>query len=217
MANILQDPAIAPMLERAHRRTYAKGQTILYPDDRSGDIYVIENGAVSMHDIDDQGNRKVLHIFGPPALFPMVSFSSDLVTSSWFYTALIDTCVCLLPYLEFKTRLEEVDGISAYNLLLKQLLDEVHELLIRITTSTKSTSQERLVAALKFLGTHHVKARSTKWCPVNFAVPHHLLADMTGLTRETVSVSMKELQQKKLVRYPAMGKLEINRTRLFKL
>jgi len=125
--------------------------------------------------------------------------------------------VYILPYTEFKERLDRIDGTTAYNLLLGQLLEEVHELLTRISHSTKSSSEERLIAALKFLAKHHVKARSTPWYPVNFPVPHHLLADMTGLTRETVSVTLKQLQTKKLVRYLSNGKLEINPTRLSKM
>lgn len=217
MTNILKDPAIAPMLEQALKRTYSKGQTVLYPDHHSADVYVIASGAISMHDIDDEGNRKILHIFGPPALFPMVSFSDDLVGSAWFYTALVDTEVYILPYEEFRRRLEEVDGFTVYNLLLKQLLQEVHELLIRIASSTKANSQARLVAALKFLEAHHAKVRSTNWCPINFPVSHQLLADMTGLTRETVSVAIKQLQQQKAVRSLGGGKLEINRVQLRKL
>ena len=204
------------MVENSRQRTYAKGQTILYPDERSPDIFVIAEGAITMHDIDDNGNRRILHIFGPPALFPMVSFSSEFVTSSWFYTALMDTRVHVLPYQEFKLRLEKVDGASAYNALLKQLLTEVHELLTQIAQSTRSSGEARLLVALKFLAVHHMRARSGNWQPVNFLVPHHLLADMTGLTRETVSVLMKQLHQKRLVRYPVAGKLEINSSRLFK-
>lgn len=217
MPNVLHDPTIAAMIKGAQLRTYAKGQTILYPDERSLDMYIIDTGAVSMHDIDEQGNRKILHIFGPPALFPMVSFSTDTVTSGWFYTALTDTQVFVLPYAKLKDRLETLNDPTAYSSLLKQLLDEVHELLVRMANSMKATSEERLVGALKFLAKHHTKARSSNWSPVNFPVQHHLLADMTGLTRETVSVSMKQLQQKKLVRYLAPGKLEINTTRLYKM
>ncbi|HYG83975.1 MAG TPA: Crp/Fnr family transcriptional regulator [Verrucomicrobiae bacterium] len=217
MATILQNPVIAPMLERARIRTYAKGQTILYPDDRSPDLFLIKDGAVSMHDIDDEGSRKVLHIFGPLALFPMVSFSTSLAPSAWFYTALADTDVYLLSYAEVKEQLENANGVSAYNLFLKQSLDEIHELLVRLNSATKTTSLGKLIAALKFLGTHHIKARSGTWQPVRFAVPHQLLADMTGLTRETVSVTMKQLYDDKIARYPASGKLELNCTKLFKV
>lgn len=205
------------MVEDSRQRTYAKGQTILYPEERSPDIYVIAEGVVTMHDIDDDGHRRILHILGPPALFPMVGFSSEFVTSSWFYAALTDTRVYVLPYQEFKSRLEKIDGANAYNALLKQLLAEVHELLIQLAQSTRSSGETRLLVALKFLAVHHTRARSGNWRLVNFLVPHHLLADMTGLTRETVSVLMKQLHQKKLVRYPAAGKLEINSSRLFKI
>lgn len=49
------------MVEDSRQRTYAKGQTILYPEERSPDIYVIAEGTVTMHDIDDDGHRRILH------------------------------------------------------------------------------------------------------------------------------------------------------------
>jgi CRP-like cAMP-binding protein len=217
MPTILKNPVIEPMLKTARLRKYSKGQTILYPEDRTADLYLIHEGAVSMHDIDDQGNRKVLHIFGPPALFPMVSFSTELAVTSWFYTALVDTQVYLLSYAELKKKLEEVDGMTAYNLLLTQLLGEVHELLVRINCSTRATSLGKLTVALRFLAVHHTKARSGSWQPVKFPVPHQLLADMTGLTRETVSLTLKQLQADKVVRHSMPGKLELNCSRLYKL
>jgi CRP-like cAMP-binding protein len=217
METLLSNSVIAPMLKEARLRIYEKGQNILYPDDVTAHLFVIKRGAVTMYDIDDQGMQKVLHIFGPPALFPMVSFSAPAATVSWFYSALTRTEVYLLPYLELKERLENAEGTAAYNLLLRQLLCEVHELVVRINSGTRTNSLGKLVAALKFLAVHHSRSQPTGWARVVFPVSHQLLADMTGLARETVTISMKQLQQYKAVRNGSGSRLEVHNERLGKI
>lgn len=191
-------------------REYAKSQTILYPNENQGYIYLIKSGAVMMHDIDDEGNRKILYVFGAPTLFPMVSFLEDAVHSSWFYTTLVDSEVHVISYDELKEKLQDENSFAAYNSLLKQALKEVHELLLHITDHVKTDSNEKIISMLLFLLEHHTKTTSKPWRPVLFPVSHQLMAEMTGLTRETVTLAMKELAEKKLVRYPSKAELELN-------
>lgn len=169
-----------------------------------------------MHDIDNEGNRKILYIFGPPSLFPMVSFIGNDVQSSWFYTSLTDVTAYMISYDTFKEKLQESDGYHVYNGLLKQSLKEVHELLLHITDHVKTDSIEKITSILLFLLEHHTRSTSRAWRLVNFPVSHQLLADMTGLTRETVTLTMKELIKKKFARYPVKGRLELNQTNLVK-
>lgn len=216
MPSIIHIPYIADMLRSAPLRPYAKGQTILYPEDMTAALYVLHAGVVGMHSIDEEGNRKIFHLVAPPALFPIVSFSAQLASVSWFYTALTDAKVYLLPYEKIKSMLNTPDGTKTYNFILRQLLGEVHELLVKIDTSTKTTSAAKLVAVLKVLCTYHIKEHSGSWQTVIFPVSHQLLADMAGLTRETVSIAMKQLDQDGIVRYARPGKLELHRPRLYK-
>lgn len=200
---------MSSIIKTSKIRMYTKGQTILYPDDRQPYLYIIKNGAVLMHDIDRNGNRKALHIFRQPTLFPMVSFLEKDVSSSWFYTTLIDTEVYVIPYESFRERLQHKDAHMAFTTILQQALTEVHELLLHITDHTKTDSMEKIISMLLFLLAHHTKATTKPWRTVTFPVPHQLIADLTGLTRETVTLSMKELSSKKLVRYPTKGILEL--------
>lgn len=217
MVSILQHPVIASMLTGTSVRTYKKGETILSPKEVTDYLFVVKAGAVTMHDLDSQDNQKILHIFGPGTLFPMTSFTDSLAISAWWYTTLIDTEVYAIPYTELRQRLEDSGSVDAYNLLLRQLLDEVHELLLRICNMTKTDRVQKLTAALEFLGNYHAKPAMGGWKQITFPVTHRLLADMTGLTRETVTLALKQFQEKGAVRYPSLATLELNMTHLKKL
>lgn len=205
----MMDPVIRPMLDTSSLRSYKRGETILFQGDETLDLFIIKTGAVSMYDI-DQTTRKILHIIGPTTLFPKVSFTSESVTAAWFYGALTETVVYVLPYAVLKERLERADATAVYNLLLRQSLDEVHELIVRLTNSTKTPSLERILSALRFLATQHGDTKQAEWSRIRFPVSHQLLADMTGLARETVSIHMKQLQDRGSIRYRPPSRLEAN-------
>lgn len=210
MGSILTNVLIGPLIKSSSVRMYKKGQTIVYPDDKSSCIYAIKDGAVMMESINEAGERKVLYIYGVSSLFPMVSFREKAVVSSWFYTALVDTEVYVIPYEELVAKLKDVDGFTAYNMLLRQLLIEVHELLLHISDHTKTDSTEKLTSIFLFLLEYHTKTTSNVWRLVNFPVTHQLLADITGMARETVTLTVKEFTDKKLIRYQEKGRLELN-------
>ena len=92
--------------------------------------------------------------------------------------------------------------------------DDVHELLVRLTSLSKTNAQDKVVAVLWFLATHHASERRAGWWRVEFAVNHQLIADMCGITRESTSLVMKDLLDKKIIRAPKLATLEINTLRL---
>jgi len=214
MGSIINNPVVGALIKSSTVRAYDKGQTILYPDDSNVNLYLIKSGAVTMEAITDAGEKKILYIFGASHMFPMVSFTEKSASSSWFYTALVDTEVYVVSYEAFMQELKEIDGFTAYNTLLSQMLAEVHELLLRISDHTRTDSTEKIISMLLFLLEHHTSRASSNWRVVQFPVTHQFLADMTGLTRETVSLALKILAEKKLIRYHEKGKLELNFTKL---
>ena len=148
MSSILNNPVLGPLIKTSVVRKYAKGQTILYPDDKQPYLYFIKSGAVMMHDIDDQGNRKILYIFGPPTLFPMVSFLESTVQSSWFYATVVDSELAIISHDELRERMQDNED-GAYNALLRQMPKEVHELLLHITDHVKTDSVEKVISIMR--------------------------------------------------------------------
>ncbi|HUS25829.1 MAG TPA: Crp/Fnr family transcriptional regulator [Nevskiaceae bacterium] len=211
MNNITSAP-LAPLLGNARRRSYAKGQIILYQGDTTGDMLVLKQGGVKMYDIDDQGNEKILHILRPPAIFPLVSYLFKQSEILWFYAALTDVEIYILPYADVVPHMQEDGKLAMY--LLARAVNEMHELLVRLNSLGKTTTHDKLLAALKFLAVHHATVRANGWRRVTFTITHQLLADMTGITRETATMTMKQLQEEKIVRSPRLGVLEINFAKL---
>jgi CRP-like cAMP-binding protein len=114
-----------------------------------------------------------------------------------------------------QTLQQSSDGFTVYNTMLRIMLTEVHELLVRISDYSKSDSNEKLISMLVFILTHHTKKTASTWRPVEFVITHQFLAEMTGLARETVSILLKEFAKDKLIRYRDKN-IELNYKNLMK-
>jgi len=205
-------PLIESLVDNVRSKHYPKGQIILYQGDTPTEVLVLRTGVIKLYDIDDQGNEKILHLVKPHAIVPFAFFSGGDRPIQWFYTALTDCDVCVLPLDEILDRLSHDAELTGY--LMNWFSLEVHELLVRLSSLGKTNSHDKLKAALRFLGTFHSIRRRSGWRRVMFPVNHQLLADMTGITRESTAMAMKDFQQDGLVRNPRQTILEIDLDKL---
>ncbi len=201
-------PPLQRLLKTARLKHVPSGQIILYEGDLAQEVSIIKSGVVKIYDIDEQGNEKILHIAKSPSLIPMVFFSGMDKPMRWFYTALTDCDIYVLPYEVMRNAIETECGLM--HLFAKDFCDNVHELMERVSSLSKTNAKDKIVAALKFLADGHSRKRYSGWQRVNFAVSHQLLADLCGVTRESAAMAMKELQDQGYVRSPRLTILEIN-------
>ena len=211
MPNINTTP-LAPLLGSAQQRSYPKGQIILYQGDAAQHMFILKSGQIKVYDIDEQGNEKIVHILRPPSIFPYASYLAHATEIMWFYAALSEVEAYLLSYEDLQPHMDQDPQLDLY--LLDQAVVDMHELFVRVSSMSKTTTRMKLIAALKFLGAHHSHVRHNGWRQVDFSVSHQLLADMTGVTRESATLAMQQLQKDKVVRSPRLGVLEINFNKL---
>lgn len=207
MSNINVTP-LAQLLSNAQQRKYPKGQIVLYQGDISHHMFILKSGQIKMYDIDEQGNEKIVHILRPPSIFPFASYLGESREIMWFYGALSDIEAYVIANDDLAPLMRKDAELTYY--ILGQAIVDMHELFVRLSSMSKTTTRHKIIAALKFLGTHHSRSRQNGWRRVDFAVSHQILADMTGITRESATLAMQQLQKEKLVRAPHVGVLDIN-------
>lgn len=200
------------LVQGARVKHVPKGQIILYEGDLPTEVYIIKTGAIKVYDIDEQGNEKILHIVKSPALIPFAFFSGLRNPLKWFYAALTDCDIYILPSLKVKTAMDANAKLSMS--LMNAFSSDLHELLVRLSSLSKTSAKDKVCSALKFLVVCHSRARRSGWHRINFAVSHQLMADLCGVTRESASLAMKELQDEGYIRNPRLTILEVNWSRL---
>jgi CRP/FNR family transcriptional regulator len=202
-------------LRSARTRQVPSGQIILYEGDMPQEVYILKSGIVKLYDIDDQGSEKILHLVKPPAVIPFAFFSGMHEPLRWFYTTLTDCELYVLPVSELKAITRANSELAEF--LTNHFSDDVHELLVRLNSLGKTNTQDKVLAVLRFLMVRHSTERRAGWWRVNFPVNHQLIADISGITRESTSIVMKELSDKKIVRAPKLTTIEINKKLIDKL
>jgi len=196
------------LLKTARQKHLPKDQIVSYAGDYPHDVFILGDGIVKVHDINEQGNDKILHLLKAPALLPFAFFSNSSVPTQWFYTALTDCDVWTLPAKELRAAMAKDFALTQF--LTEWFSQEVHEMLVRISSLGKTTAHDKIKSALTFLAVHHAHQRRSGWRRVLFPVSHQMLADMSGITRERAAIVMKELQDFGVVRNPRLTILEIN-------
>jgi CRP/FNR family transcriptional regulator len=208
-------PLVAAVFQDIPPKPYTKGQIVLHQGHPVSEVLVLRAGIIRMYDINEQGTEKIVHLLKPGAILPLAFFSGNKSTTQWFYAALTDCEVCAVPFQKLTARMQVEPKLAT--LLINWFSAEVLELLVRLSSPVKTNTRGKLLAALKFLAMHHAVEQQNSWWQVSFPVNHQLLAEMTGMIRESAAAGMKHLQDEGIVRYARLTILEINLAKLEKL
>lgn len=184
-----------------------KNQLLLPGGEEFGHIYILRRGVVKMVSGGEQ-NIQLLHLLRPLSLMPLAFFSGRKSRTQWEYITHTECLVSSIPADNLYKKLRD-NGKMATDLT-KWFSLEVHELLIRLNSLGKSDTRDKMLAALKFLASYHTEPAQNDWAEVSFPASYQFLADMTGVTREAISMNIKYFQTHSLVRSIGRSKIEIN-------
>lgn len=205
-------PILHKLLSSSRTKHVQKGQILLYAGDLPKEVFIIKKGIVKLYNIDEQGNEKVLHLLRAPMVVPLEFFSHPDKGTEWYYTALTD-CDMYIVLRSVLDTLMETDA-STMHFLIQNYSEEVHEILTRLDSLGKSDTDTKLTIALQYLALSHGLEGRGGWWKITFPVTHQLLADMTGVSRETVSLAMKILSDERLIRSPRLARVDVNLEKL---
>lgn len=206
---------ISRLFPAATERTYDSGQLIIYNGDKPVHVAFLISGAYKFHDTDLDGNEKILHIGGPQSFFPLFYSFEDKAQVDGFYTTLAKCRFLYIPLADFREKLK-TDPEFTYRIL-SWYAQEMDHIVLRLKSLEKSTAKHKLLQALAYLLDQHSVVRRTgrsTWFRITFEISQQTLASMTGLTRETVNATLKELEKINIVRTPKKMALEINKSNL---
>jgi CRP-like cAMP-binding protein len=191
---------------------YKKGQVILRPEDKIEYIYFIEKGYVKFYYLSPDGKELTFLIYKPGYIFPLLfTFLGDTTTRYYFeaYTPLT---------LRRAPRETFTELISTNNFLMFSLSQEVvlrwQELLNRMELLKLGTASQNVAYVIEFCA-RQFGIQKGKSITIDLPLAHKDIASMVGLTRETVSLEMKKIEQEGLIEYKR-GNITINDIEAFR-
>ena len=198
--NIFTFTEVKKDFPHALERTYAAGQIIFYHGDAPNQVMFIKSGAVKFFDTDSEGKEKIMHIGGEGSIFPLFYAFEDKDSIDAFYATVTETEVLIVPLADFQNKLK-ISADYAFRTL-QWYAREMDHIVLRLKSLEKSSSKQKILQALYYLSDQHSTRNKKKpeWYSINFPLTQQTLADMTGLTRETVNVTLKDDEIMKVVR-----------------
>lgn len=172
------------------KRSYEKGQILIYAGEEPKGIFYVTKGRVSQYDVSYRGDELVVNSFKHPAFFPM-SWAITKTPNRYFYKTETSTDVHVVPVRD------ALEFITSDKDLLLDLLQRLYKgtdgLLGRMVQLMAGSAQDRvlyelLVEAYRF----GVKQPDGS---VLLQVTETDLAAHAGLSRETVSRVIHKLKE----------------------
>ncbi|HKJ67797.1 MAG TPA: Crp/Fnr family transcriptional regulator [bacterium] len=188
----LDQETLDKISEIMQKRSYPKNKMVLMEEDEGDTLFIIESGSVKITRISEDGREVILSIlgegefFGEMAIFDGEARSANVVT-------LEDSQVFILKRADFLDLLERYPKISVC--LLQELAGRIRKSDELIESLSLGDAENRI--ALMLLRLAEERGIYKKGSVVIDNLPYQQdIANMAGTSRETVSRTLKVLEDK---------------------
>jgi CRP-like cAMP-binding protein len=201
----LSDEEVTRVTQAARERTYPKNSVILFEDDPGDALYVVLTGEVKVVLIGEDGREVILSILRSGDFFGEMSLIDNQPRSA-HVIATEASNVMVLRRDEFRDCLEQTPRIAlgllqALSRRLRRADDKIGGLVLLDVTG-------RVSRVLLELADEHDGERVPR------KITHHMLAQMIGSSRETVSRTLRELADQGLIQVSRKDIAILDRSRL---
>ncbi len=176
---------------------YKKHETILRAEEIPQGVYYLKKGYVRDYAISEQGDEFSFVIFKPGDLFPMgwVINNEPFVH---YLESLTQTEIFRVPKDKFISFIKENPEVLF--LFTKRMLYRLMGLMDRVEHMAFGNAHQKL-ASILIICAVRFGVKEGKNTTIQVPLTHKDLANLVGLTRETVSLELKKFQTENLISY----------------
>ena len=180
---------------------YKKREIMLRPDDTPSCVFYLLKGYVRLYALSEAGEELTLIIFLPGDVFPL-NFILGNIVNKYYLEALGAVEVKKIPPLDFSDFVHKNPQILFK--IISKVLIRFTGVLERMEYLVFGNSYQK-VASILFICAQRFGVKKNDEILIQVPLTHKDIGLIVGLTRETVSIEVKKLERKKLIRY--LGRL----------
>lgn len=205
------NPAEKRRLEtRALLRTFHQNEMIYFPTDPGQSVLVLARGGVKIKTLSPDGQEIILAFIGPGELFGELAIVDTRPRNEYAETV-EETVVLAIPREDMLWLMERRPELSLHVTRLFGLRRRRIE--NRLRNILFCSIRERIVALLLELLETHGRPEGNAW-KIGVPLSHQDLANLIGATRETVTLTLGQLQDEKFIRIQRRRLTVLDRRRL---
>jgi CRP-like cAMP-binding protein len=174
---------------------YRKGETILRPGEKPNFIGFIKSGYVRVYTLSENGQEVTMPFFKP--VFYLTTIFVYTGTENRFYLE------AMTPVEMYEATIEETrdffkDNPETTAMVMNNIMSSFVDLMEQTGALLSGEAYNRVATIILLLDDRSEK-NGNNYAKINFGVTHKLIAGLTGLTRETVTLQMLRLEREGLV------------------
>ena len=194
--NIESLEKLVKFFEKYKLVSYSKGKTIIKPGDRLNYIGFIKEGFVRMYLRTDEGKEITLHFFKPIFWMTQILAMTGEV-NKYYFEALTPVKMYTAPIKETMDFLKSDQELSRE--IMKNVLECFLDSISQLASLLVGDSYTKVASMASLLSERSNNRENKLYSQIDFGITHKLIAGLTGLTRETVTLQMLKLEKQGLI------------------
>jgi CRP-like cAMP-binding protein len=201
------------LIKKGKKLPLKKGQ-LFQSSDHSLRMSLVSKGYIKRYTIQRDGSTSIQSIYGVGFIFPLtlafrVLFDFEINSSNEavYYEAMTSSEIFWISDEELKKAVQADEAL--YKDLLLASARRFQSNIQRLDNSVIDTAEKRIAHQLHFLALIYSK-RTKNGAVIDVPLTHQTIAEIVNCSRETVSVSMSLLKDKKLVTTLPRQKIMVN-------
>ena len=191
----LSEEEITEVTGEALHSEYPAKHILYTPDEALDATYILKEGEVTLYKT-AEGKKVIVDILKPGAVFGNIGFAMAQEHGVFAETSQ-PSYICTLPENFFLKLLQKKPQIAvrAFSILSKRIAQYQSQLQFLSSLN----AQHRILATIELLNKKDAQSILPPILRKRTVITHDKLANMTGLTRETVTKQLKKLEQEGLI------------------
>lgn len=192
----LKKSGIEKFFEKYEKVEFKKNSTVIEAGRETNEVFCVIDGYVKLYMVSKDGEDLVLNIYKPGAYFPITWILGDLPIR-YDFIAVTDVTVYRAPKEDVLAYLEE-NQAELFDLT-KRLSRGVVGLSTQIEYLLFGSACNKVASVLLVLSKRFGKEEKNGNIEVEISFTHNDIANMAGLTRETVSIELKKMEKRGII------------------
>lgn len=186
-------------LRQHPHRSFARREVILQQGEMPEAAYILKRGIVKSYNLTPQGEEKPITFILKDEVFPLGFVLSRFETAQYYYEALTDCEVYMVP-LEDYVRFLKTEPACLFELY-RGLADRNVEYQMRINALEQSRASDKVLHTLHFLAHRFGKDVNQEIIRIELPFTQQDMANFMGIARETTAIELKKLERQDIIRY----------------
>jgi CRP/FNR family transcriptional regulator len=174
---------------------YKKGEIVFKPGQDFGGIFFVKNGFVRAYTLSKEGKETSIQMFRPLFYFSLISQLTG-TKNRYFFESIGNVEVFCVPKIDF------VKYLNSKNSIRENITELVFKKFLNLSTGMLQIiggdAQIKILSLIFSLSDEFGVKKGNK-VVIKFKITHKLIASITGLTRETVTLQMLKLEKEGLI------------------